>query len=230
MVGGTRLGRGFKIIEMDAAGETSFWHPPAGTFGRLRARRARAILARMAVRSWSGPSPWPEAMTRASLVTARSSPSDDGGGSGAPELGHDGAPLVLFVDRDCGFCVWSAALLTRAARPASVRVLALDSAPADAALGHLAPAERWASWHARDATGRLYSGGAVFTPLLRMTPGGSPLAAVVSAAPRLADALYRAVARRRSRWGRLVPLAWVDAARRRLAPDLSPHSTTKGPR
>jgi len=47
--------------------------------------------------------------------------------------------------------------------------------------------QRLASWHLATPDGRLHSGGAVFAPLLRLLPGGAPLALAVSAPPGLTE-------------------------------------------
>jgi predicted DCC family thiol-disulfide oxidoreductase YuxK len=79
------------------------------------------------------------------------------------------------------------------------------------------PAEqRRASWHFVGEDGRLYSGGEAFAPLLRLIPGGGPLARALDAVPALAELGYRAVAGRRSFFGRLIPAASKARARERI--------------
>lgn len=54
-----------------------------------------------------------------------------------------------------------------------------------------------ASWHLVTADGKVYSAGAAFPPLLRLLPGGRPLAALTAAFPRLTERGYQHVARTR---------------------------------
>jgi len=73
-----------------------------------------------------------------------------------------------------------------------------------------------ASWHLVEEDGRIYSGGAAFAPLLRLIPGGGPLAVPLAAFPSVADVAYRFVAGRRSWLGGLVPAASAARARQRI--------------
>jgi predicted DCC family thiol-disulfide oxidoreductase YuxK len=73
-----------------------------------------------------------------------------------------------------------------------------------------------ASWHLVGDDRQVYSGGAAFAPLLRLLPGGEPVARAVACFPRLADKAYRAVADRRSFFGRLVPASGAARARERI--------------
>jgi hypothetical protein len=54
-----------------------------------------------------------------------------------------------------------------------------------------------ASWHLVTADGRVHSAGAAFPPLLRLLPGGRPLAALTAAFPGPTERAYRYVARTR---------------------------------
>jgi predicted DCC family thiol-disulfide oxidoreductase YuxK len=56
---------------------------------------------------------------------------------------------------------------------------------------------KMASWHLVTKDGRVYSAGAALPPLLRLLPGGRPLAALAAAFPRLTERGYRHVARTR---------------------------------
>ncbi len=58
------------------------------------------------------------------------------------------------------------------------------------------------SWHLVTPDGRMYSAGAAVSPLLRLLPGGRPLAAVADAFPKTTERAYRWVARHRERLGR----------------------------
>ena len=71
--------------------------------------------------------------------------------------------------------------------------------------------QRLASWHLATPDGRLHSGGAVFAPLLRLLPGGAPLALAASALPGLTERSYR----------------WVADHRRLLARPLRPDAIAR---
>src|SRR5256714_13717385 len=118
---------------------------------------------------------------------------------------------TLFYDSDCGFCRWSLAKILAWDRRGVVKPAALDSPEADIALAGIPDEERMSSWHFVDPAGRLHSAGAGFAPLLRLLPGGTPLAAAAARAPRMTEHAYRWVAGRRSVFGRLV----TDGAKRR---------------
>ena len=68
-----------------------------------------------------------------------------------------------------------------------------------------------ASWHLATSDGEVRSGGAALAPLLRLLPGGPPLASMAERAPRLVDRGYRWVAKHRTAVGRPV----TDGAKRR---------------
>ena len=81
-----------------------------------------------------------------------------------------------------------------------------------------------ASWHFVSDDGTVHSGGDAFAPLLRLVPGGALPARALEAVPSLARVGYRAVAGRRSFFGRLIPARSkaraqerIDAAARRRA-------------
>jgi len=73
-----------------------------------------------------------------------------------------------------------------------------------------------ASWHFRDPSGTVFSAGAAFAPLLRLLPGGSPLAAFASRFPRGVERAYRFVASNRGVFGALVGSGARARADRRL--------------
>jgi predicted DCC family thiol-disulfide oxidoreductase YuxK len=122
----------------------------------------------------------------------------------------------LLYDADCGFCRWSLAQVLRLDRRGRLRPVSLREPEADILLSGMAREDRMASWHLVDEDGRIYSGGAAFAPLLRLIPGGAPLAAPLAALPSLAEVAYRVVADRRSWLGRLVPTASTARARQRI--------------
>jgi predicted DCC family thiol-disulfide oxidoreductase YuxK len=113
------------------------------------------------------------------------------------------AVTVLF-DHDCGFCRWTVGRLLAWDRHRRLRPLAIQSEEGQRLLADLPPQARLASAHAVDADGRRTSGGDAFAPVAAVLPGGAPVAALARRAPALARAAYRAVAGRRSLFGRLV--------------------------
>jgi predicted DCC family thiol-disulfide oxidoreductase YuxK len=110
--------------------------------------------------------------------------------------------VVVLYDADCGFCRWAVAKLLAWDRAGRLRPAALQGPEADRLLPGLSEEERMRSWHLV-VDGAVYSGGAAAAPLLRLLPGGRPLAPVVAAFPGLSDRAYRLVARNRDRFGRL---------------------------
>jgi predicted DCC family thiol-disulfide oxidoreductase YuxK len=126
-----------------------------------------------------------------------------------------GATPILY-DADCGFCRWSLAQVLRLDRRGRLRPVALQHPEAETLLSGMTHRQRMASWHLVGDDGRVYSGGEAFAPLLRLIPGGRPLAGVLAAVPSVGNVAYRAVADRRSRLGRLIPAASSARARQRI--------------
>ena len=122
----------------------------------------------------------------------------------------------LLYDADCGFCRWSLAQVLRLDRRGRLRPVSLREPEADILLSGMAREDRMASWHLVDEAGRIYSGGAAFAPLLRLIPGGGPLAVPLAAFPSIGKVAYQIVASRRSWLGRLVPTASAARARQRI--------------
>jgi predicted DCC family thiol-disulfide oxidoreductase YuxK len=110
---------------------------------------------------------------------------------------------ILF-DRDCGFCRWSLQRLLAWDRRGALKPLALQDAQAASLLASVAEQARMQSWHLVTADGRVYSAGAAAAPLLRLLPGGRPLARLAEAFPRPTAAGYRFIARHRATLGMLV--------------------------
>jgi predicted DCC family thiol-disulfide oxidoreductase YuxK len=125
-----------------------------------------------------------------------------------PEGVHSAAVLY---DADCRFCRWSLGKLLAWDRHRRLRPVALQDAEADALLGRMDPERRMSSWHLVTPDGRVHSAGEAVAPLMRLLPGGRPLAAFAAACPRLIEHAYAFVADHRGRFGRLVPR---DAAQR----------------
>jgi predicted DCC family thiol-disulfide oxidoreductase YuxK len=125
--------------------------------------------------------------------------------------------VTVLYDHDCGFCRWSVGRLLAWDRAGRLRALAIQSAEGERLLGDLTPEQRLATAHAVDAAGRRTSGGDALVPVAAALPGGAPLAALARRAPALARAGYRAVAGRRSLFGRLVSDAAKARADERIA-------------
>ena len=108
---------------------------------------------------------------------------------------------VVLYDRDCGICTWSAERL-RAwdGSRQRFRFLPLQSAEADGLLGDMDGDRRFASWHVA-AEGRIHSAGAGAAPVLRLLPGGRPLAWLAERMPRTTELAYRKITARRDQLG-----------------------------
>jgi predicted DCC family thiol-disulfide oxidoreductase YuxK len=111
---------------------------------------------------------------------------------------------TLLYDADCGVCRWLLAKLLRWDRRGALRPVALQDPAAISLLTGMSEEERMGSWHLVDAAGEVRSAGAAFPALLRLLPGGGPLAALAARAPRLSERAYRLVADHRPALGRLV--------------------------
>jgi predicted DCC family thiol-disulfide oxidoreductase YuxK len=111
---------------------------------------------------------------------------------------------VLLYDSDCGFCRWSVDKVLAWDRGGKLESMELQDAKADSLLGSMDEDVKMSSWHLVAPDGRVYSAGAAAPPLLRLLPGGKPLAALLAAFPGVTDRAYRTVARNRDRFGRLV--------------------------
>ena len=124
---------------------------------------------------------------------------------------------VLFYDEECGFCRWSAAKILAWDRGRSIVPLAIGSPESAALLAGVEPDQRLASWHFRDPNGAVFSAGAAFPPLLRLLPGGAPLAGLSARFPRGTERTYRIVAANRGALGALVTSGARARADRHLA-------------
>jgi predicted DCC family thiol-disulfide oxidoreductase YuxK len=110
----------------------------------------------------------------------------------------------IVYDRECGFCCWSLQKVLAWDRRNRLTALALQDADAERLLAAVPERERSESWHLIAADGRVYSAGDAVAPLLRLLPGGRPLAATAAAFPQLTNRAYLLIARNRSMLGRLV--------------------------
>jgi predicted DCC family thiol-disulfide oxidoreductase YuxK len=104
---------------------------------------------------------------------------------------------VILYDRSCRFCRRSVERILRWDRLRRLRPMALQDPEADDLLGGMDEERKMASWHLVTASGRVYSAGAAFPPLLRLLPGGRPLAWLTAALPGPTERAYRYVARTR---------------------------------
>jgi predicted DCC family thiol-disulfide oxidoreductase YuxK len=86
-----------------------------------------------------------------------------------------------------------------------LRPVALQSDEAGRLLAGMPEEQRMASWHLVTPGGDVTSAGAAFVPLFRLLRGGEPFAALADRYPRAAERAYRAVADRRSAFGRPLP-------------------------
>ncbi len=140
------------------------------------------------------------------------------------EAVEDDRAAVLFYDSSCGACTWIAARV-RAAGRGTLRAASIDSAEGHDALACLNEADRLRSWHMLDERGVLYSAGEASMLLLERIPSAWLLVALARSAPTATDTLYRAIAGRRSVWGRFVPQRCVARARQGLADQ--PHEAAR---
>lgn len=134
--------------------------------------------------------------------------------------------MVVFYDRDCGFCAWALAWLLRWDRGHRLRPTPIQGPEGDARLAGMPPDQRLASWHAADAEGHVWSGGAAFTPLLRRLPGGAPLALVTARLPRATERAYAWVAEHRTALARPLTARSTAKARALIAQRAAPRDRT----
>ncbi|MGZ4372579.1 MAG: thiol-disulfide oxidoreductase DCC family protein [Gaiellaceae bacterium] len=118
------------------------------------------------------------------------------------------AQSVLLYDEDCGFCRWSLDKILAWDHAKRVRPVPIQSEEGSRLLAPIAPDTRLDSWHLVRDDGKLFSAGAAAEPLVRLLPGGRPLAAVFAAFPGLTERAYGFTARNRF-W--LARLLRVDA-------------------
>jgi predicted DCC family thiol-disulfide oxidoreductase YuxK len=119
---------------------------------------------------------------------------------------------VILYDADCGFCRWAVGKVLAWDRAGRLRAAPLQGPQSDRLLPGVGAEEKMASWHLVIG-GQVHSGGAAAAPLLRLLPGGRPLASVLAAFPGATDRAYRLVARNRDDVGRLVGARCTVAAR-----------------
>jgi predicted DCC family thiol-disulfide oxidoreductase YuxK len=108
----------------------------------------------------------------------------------------------LLYDADCGLCRWTLAWVLRWDRRRAIVPVALQDRLAAELLADVAEEKRMASWHLVEPDGEVVSAGAAVAPLLRLLPGGGPLAAPASRFQRAVDLAYDWVAGHRGALGR----------------------------
>lgn len=128
---------------------------------------------------------------------------------------------TVFYDEQCGVCCVVVEGVIRVHTRAPLRTVPIQSPDGQAALASVPATERLASWHLVDDSGRVFSGGDAFAPLLRDVPGARWLVPAVDRMPRTRRAAYRAFAGRRTALARLVPRGRRERARSRLASGLA---------
>jgi predicted DCC family thiol-disulfide oxidoreductase YuxK len=142
----------------------------------------------------------------------------------------------ILYDPDCGFCRVCVAVVLSWDRDGRLRPVALTSTEGEALLDGMPESERMASWHLVDATwsgngpenapnpdrSEIRSAGAAFSPLLRLLPGGAPLAVLTDRFPAFTERAYRFVADRRTAFGKRLPASaerWADRVISESAPE-----------
>ena len=108
---------------------------------------------------------------------------------------------VVLYDEDCGFCRWATAKLLAWDRREHLSAVALQHPEAERLLPGMDRERRMASWHLVTPDERVRSAGRAVAPLLRLLPGGAPLAAIADGFPRTTDRLYDWTARHRGGMG-----------------------------
>jgi predicted DCC family thiol-disulfide oxidoreductase YuxK len=119
----------------------------------------------------------------------------------------------LLYDPDCGFCRVCVAVVLRWDREGRLRPVALGTEEASTMLAGMPEAEQMGSWHLAEAGSTVFSGGAAFSPLFRLLPGGDPLARIAERFPGASERGYRWVAGHRSGFGKPIPdrvKRWAD--------------------
>lgn len=123
----------------------------------------------------------------------------------------------LLYDRDCGFCRWALGWVLRWDRAGRLEPIALQDPRAAALLAPMSDERMLESWHLVAEDGSVASAGAAAAPLLRMLPGGAPLAALAERAPGAVQRAYRLVSGHRSDLGPRLTRGAVSRADRRIA-------------
>src|SRR5437773_2246893 len=93
------------------------------------------------------------------------------------------ASATVLYDSDCGLCTTLLAALLAWDRAGRLRPVPIQSPEGERLLSGLTPEQRMDSWHIVGDDGVRRSAGAGFVPLLRLLPGGSPLASLAERSP-----------------------------------------------
>lgn len=120
-----------------------------------------------------------------------------------------GEAWPVLYDEDCGFCKWSLNKVLAWDRRRRLQPVAIQSDEGQRLLAAVPEAERLDSAHLVLPSGEVRSAGAAAAPLVRLLPGGRPLALAFRAFPRITERVYRYVANHRTGFARLVG---VDAS------------------
>jgi predicted DCC family thiol-disulfide oxidoreductase YuxK len=113
--------------------------------------------------------------------------------------------VLALYDEECPFCRASVALLLVWDRGRRLRPVSVQSPEATALLPDMSEEERIGSWHLVVPEECRWSAGAAAAPLLRLLPGGAPLAALTERFPRATQRGYEIVSGHRGLLGRLIP-------------------------
>jgi predicted DCC family thiol-disulfide oxidoreductase YuxK len=125
--------------------------------------------------------------------------------------------VPILYDADCGLCRATLGLILLWDSRRRLRPVALQSGEADRLLEGMPQERRMASWHLVSPSEGVRSAGAAVPPLMRLLPGGRPVAWAAQRLPRASEWAYRFVADRRSAFGRLLPGALVRRASRLIS-------------
>lgn len=136
----------------------------------------------------------------------------------------------LFYDADCGFCRWTVARMIAWDRGGLIRAMPIQGPAGERLLAGVDPAVRLDSWHFVESDGAIHSAGAAVPPLLRLLPGGRPLAAIAARWPRATERVYRFGAGRRRSLGGLLPSMVKRRADQRIGHRVSDPSPGSGSR
>ncbi len=135
--------------------------------------------------------------------------------------------VPILYDEECRFCRAALGLVLAWDGERRLRPVAIQSQEGDRLLAEIPEYERLLSAHAvLPGDAGLISGGAAGGPLLRLLPGGTPLALLLERTPRATDRSYRWVAENRVRLSRLVPVTLKD----RADAIITARSTSEAPR
>jgi predicted DCC family thiol-disulfide oxidoreductase YuxK len=111
----------------------------------------------------------------------------------------------ILYDDDCGFCKVALALILLWDRRRRLRPVPIESDEGDRLLVGMDRERRLASWHLVVEGAAPASAGSALPSLLRLLPGGAPLAWASERLPGVTERGYAAVASRRGALGHRIP-------------------------